>query len=692
MVLVKNPSPTRGPSPQRENGKRSKGRGGRSGGRGSRGNSPGDRTGSRGNSPGKSGGSTKGKEKSTLLRSQGNEAGSIERLIDGDKRIIATKHLLPENNINVVVRVRPLSNKEIKSGDEMAVQFPGDGQIYCDAVTSSGDKKPKVFSYNVVFEPNATQEDILQYSGMKNLIEMAVEGFSCTAFCYGQTGSGKTHTLTGPPRLFEKTNPYSEDHGLVFRSFVYLFKVLQEHEKCNFVLKASFLEIYNEKVIDLLNPGTSRKPLAVRWSKKTRGFFVENLFTVECEELDDLLAVLEEGMRNRSIGTHNMNEYSSRSHSILTVTITSEQAMENGVFISKQGKINFVDLAGSEMTKKTQSEGKTLEEANNINKSLMVLGYCISSLSDGKRKGGHIPYRDSKLTKLLADSLAGNGVTLMIACVSPARSNANETLNTLRYAARAKKISTKPIIVMDPREALILSLKREVGALQTENEHLRMTLHLSEVQNMNRSESKSGRLIPVTPPPVDLDKLAEMESSELSQLIQAYITENEALRRENAELYATRDQVIRDQELVCRENERLLRKLEDVNSVCCRSPIIPARPSYSAELLNDNNEDVPGATNVWTNPNAAPSPVYSFSKNALGSGLGSGLYRSTGGMPEKVLKELDKRRIVGSYNNIAEAYKDKSNHRRHNSWDNSNRSMISPEQRISSSETNQHTW
>lgn len=239
-------------------------------------------------------------------------------------------------------------------------------------------------------------------------------------------------------------NPYSEDHGLVFRSFVYLFKVLQEHEKCNFVLKASFLEIYNEKVIDLLNPGTSRKPLAVRWSKKTRGFFVENLFTVECEELDDLLAVLEEGMKNRSIGTHNMNEYSSRSHSILTVNITSEQAMENGVFISKQGKINFVDLAGSEMTKKTQSEGKTLEEANNINKSLMVLGYCISSLSDGKRKSGHIPYRDSKLTKLLADSLAGNGVSLMIACVSPARSNASETLNTLRYAARAKKIATKP--------------------------------------------------------------------------------------------------------------------------------------------------------------------------------------------------------------------------------------------------------
>lgn len=127
-------------------------------------------------------------------------------------------------------------------------------------------------------------------------------------------------------------------------------------------------------MIDLLNPGTARKPLAVRWSKKARGFFVENLFTVDCEELDDLIAVLEEGVRNRSVGRHNMNDYSSRSHTILTVYINSERPAEDGVFLSRSGKINFVDLAGSEMTKKTQSEGKTLEEANNINKSLMVLG------------------------------------------------------------------------------------------------------------------------------------------------------------------------------------------------------------------------------------------------------------------------------------------------------------------------------
>lgn len=119
-------------------------------------------------------------------------------------------------------------------------------------------------------------------------------------------------------------------------------------------------------------------------------------------------------MRNRAVGSHQMNDHSSRSHTILTVHIISEQKMEGGIFISKHGKINFVDLAGSEMTKKTMSEGTTLEEANNINKSLMVLGYCIASLSDSKKKMGHIPYRDSQLTKLLADSLAGKGVTLMV--------------------------------------------------------------------------------------------------------------------------------------------------------------------------------------------------------------------------------------------------------------------------------------
>ncbi|KAK9736472.1 Kinesin motor domain [Popillia japonica] len=316
-----------------------------------------------------------------------SETGSLERLdVDNNSQRIISSSSNGEDNIHVVVRVRPLNAREIKTKENGLIKFLGNGQIMFDV----GIGKPRLFSYNAVFEPPATQEDILQFSGVKKLIEMAVEGFRCTIFCYGQTGSGKTHTLTGPPKLFsKKPAPYSEQHGLIFRAFLYLFQLLQEKSEVHFVLKASFLEIYNEKVIDLLNPGIRRKPLAVRWSKKCRGFFVENLFTVDCEELDDLIAVLEEGIRNRSMGRHNMNDYSSRSHTILTVYITSEQPTDDGVFISRSGKINFVDLAGSEMTKKTQSAGKTLQEANNINNSLMVLGYCISSLSEVKRKSNH---------------------------------------------------------------------------------------------------------------------------------------------------------------------------------------------------------------------------------------------------------------------------------------------------------------
>ncbi|GAB0093994.1 Kinesin-like protein [Sergentomyia squamirostris] len=526
----------------------------------------------------------------------------------------ATPTSVSEDNFNVVIRVRPLLRKEIESNDPMVIQFPGNGQIYCDGSsggssagsTGSSAQRPKLFSYNVVFETGATQEDILQYSGMQRLIAMAVEGFSCTAFCYGQTTSGKTHTLTGPPDLFiRRPDPTDERHGLIFRAFVYLFQLLREKKDTNFVLKASFLEIYNEKVIDLLNPGTARKPLAVRWSKKSRGFFVENLFTVDCEQLDDLLAVLEEGMRNRSMGSHSMNEHSSRSHTILTVYITSEQQAERGVFLSKQGKINFVDLAGSEMTKKTNSEGKTLEEANNINKSLMVLGYCISSLSDAKKKQGHIPYRDSKLTKLLADSLAGNGVALMIACISPARSNLSETLSTLRYAARAKKIRTKPIIVMDPREAMILSLKREIETLQQENEHLRTALYIeTEKKFDSKSGSSSASATSVSAPIMNLDEkqVTELDGAQLVELVKLYMLENQSLRTENSELYTVRDMILRDQEIVCRENERLLKKLEDVNSVCCRSPIIPARPTFSAEILNMSTGSDPDQPNIWIAP------------------------------------------------------------------------------------------
>ncbi|XP_033246405.1 kinesin-like protein KIF12 isoform X2 [Drosophila miranda] len=536
-------------------------------------------------SSGGGGGGVGGSSRNTpyFLRSRENEIGSADTLeIVASKSTGSEECSTPEDNINVVVRVRPLNEKEKRDRHGSTLTFPGNGQVIIEG-NDVGQKRShnrdsvRVFTYNVVFEPGATQDDILDYSGIKRIIEMGIEGFSCTAFCYGQTGSGKTHTLTGPPDLFVgKPNPKDPRHGLIFRSFVYLFQLIKNRKDVNYVLKASFMEIYNERVIDLLNPGSARKPLAVRWSKKSGGFFVENLFTVDCEELDDLLAVLEEGMRNRAVGSHAMNDHSSRSHTILTVHILSDQQTDGGVFLSKHGKINFVDLAGSELTKKTMSEGKTLEEANNINKSLMVLGYCISSLSDAKKRSGHIPYRDSQLTKLLADSLAGNGVTLMIACVSPAHYNHAETLNTLRYASRAKRIRTKPVIMMDPREALILSLKRDIHALQMENDHLKAALNLhhqaassdaatDNLLDMQLDRLSSGGGAPAPVPKVDLERLPELDGSELAELVKLYMVENESLRQENNHLFTVRETILRDQEIVCRENERLLKKLEDVN-------------------------------------------------------------------------------------------------------------------------------
>ncbi|GBO99153.1 Kinesin-like protein KIF12 [Eumeta japonica] len=481
-------------------------------------------------------GSSGSRNTPVFLRSRENEIGSADTLEIVASKSTGSEPSTPEDNINVVVRVRPLNEKEKRDRHGSILQFPGNGQIIIESHESAKSRNRenvRVFTYNVVFEPGATQEDILNYSGIKRIIEMAIEGFSCTAFCYGQTGSGKTHTLTGPPDLFiGKPNPKDRQHGLIFRSFLYLFQLIRNRKDITFVLKASFMEIYNERQLKyeaiihihmymqthlrqlctehrmsnvskmrlLVRKQTVPKELNIHihthipMVQKSGGFFVENLFTVDCEELDDLLAVLEEGMRNRAVGSHAMNDHSSRSHTILTVHIISEQQTDGGVFLSKHGKINFVDLAGSELTKKTMSEGKTLEEANNINKSLMVL----------------------------------------------AQYNYAETLNTLRYASRAKRIRTKPVIMMDPREALILSLKRDIQSLQMENEHLKaaLNLHRNSIEEVG-AERPEVMEVPTdhgSIPKVNLERLPELDGSELAELVKLYMQENEALRQENNHL------------------------------------------------------------------------------------------------------------------------------------------------------------
>ncbi|KAJ3272809.1 Kinesin- protein 12 [Terramyces sp. JEL0728] len=350
-----------------------------------------------------------------------------------------------------------------------AVRVNDDGktvQLY------SPDGKISVMSFNRVFDEDSDQKVMFSESGVTELIHQALKGYATTIFAFGQTGSGKTFTITGP----DETTP--ETVGIVPRALSGMFEEIKKQKSSKAIsdirIQASYLEIYNENVLDLLNPQNFGLP--VRWTAE-RGFFVERLFVVDCDNLDDCLAVLEEGIRNRTTGSHDMNEHSSRSHSLLTIYLEISGFDDtDGHVQQRYGKISFVDLAGSERVKESKPTLDTFNEALSINKSLLTLGKCISALADPKKTGGHVPFRDSKLTKLLSDSLGGKGSALMISCISPSLTNFNETLKTLRYAQQARKITNKPSIQLDPQEELLVNLKKEIKGLKQENQKLRQLL------------------------------------------------------------------------------------------------------------------------------------------------------------------------------------------------------------------------
>ena len=261
--------------------------------------------------------------------------------------------------------------------------------------------------------------------------------------------------------------------GIIPRSVQYMWEQMSMRTE-KFYVKASYLEIYKEQLQDLLDPSSGI--LHIRWNVK-EGFFVENLNYFECTSKDDLIAILHEGIKNRKTGSHKLNADSSRSHSILTVYLISDTEDDDGYVFKKYGKISFVDLAGSERLKDSESQGEMVKETGKINKSLFMLGKVISCLSDKNNPNNkHIPYRDSKLTMLLMDSLGGSSKALMIACVSPSGIYSEETISTLNYATRTMNIKNKPIIQMDPKEQVRFNLRREVHLFRLENKFLRKSL------------------------------------------------------------------------------------------------------------------------------------------------------------------------------------------------------------------------
>eukprot|EP00052_Salpingoeca_macrocollata_P024649 m.221532 g.221532 ORF g.221532 m.221532 type:complete len:850 (-) comp22291_c0_seq1:22-2571(-) len=495
-----------------------------------------------------------------------------------------------DNGIRVAVRLRPLNAAEEERRDSCAVRCTDDGQTL--AVGKPGDPDPKTFTFHCTLAPGATQEDCFERCGVKPLISNAIDGYSCTVFAFGQTGSGKTHTITGPDNCTEA------DWGLIQRSIRFLFEDAERRRDSTFTFQATYIEVYNEQVLDLLNPNSGRGALPVRW-KADRGFYVENVFVVECACEDDALAVLEEGMRYRQVAGHEMNERSSRSHAMLTIYINSDttnvtniEGSEDIGILHRHGTLTFVDLAGSERVKISKSEGQMMVESNNINKSLLTLGNCISALADTRKRAGHVPFRESTLTMLLKDSLGGTGLALMIACVSPSGRSITETLNTLRYASRAKRIQNKPIVHLDPQQQLIVALRGEVRSLKAELAYYKAhasallpelappPLHTAADASPPKSRWRAlkdraapkakGRL--ANSVSVDIMPIAK-EITELRVMLQQYMQENEDLRSENVFLYGQQQLLKRTHEDVVRDNERLLRQMNELE---CAKPKAPA--------------------------------------------------------------------------------------------------------------------
>lgn len=364
-----------------------------------------------------------------------------------------TLHILMSNTecVRVIVRSRPLSQTEKERGNYSIVQF--DRSINQVAINESKSAIPKTFAYDAVFDDSFTQQQLYDESAYP-LVDSTLKGYNSTIFAYGQTGCGKTFTMLGVP-----DDPSLR--GIIPNSFAHIFGCISESKTDKmFLVQCSYIEIYNEEIRDLLKYDSNSK-LELKESKD-KGIFVKNLSTQTVKNINDINTAMVNGGNHRTVKATNMNEKSSRSHAIFTIYIeTSEKQGDKNLI--KAGKLNLVDLAGSERQKKTGAEGDRLKEAIKINLSLSALGNVINALVE---RGQHIPYRDSKLTMLLQDSLGGNTKTLMIAVISPADYNYDESLSTLRYASRAKFIQNKPKINEDPKDALLREYAEEIDQLK----------------------------------------------------------------------------------------------------------------------------------------------------------------------------------------------------------------------------------
>ncbi|KAL8924959.1 MAG: hypothetical protein Q9172_002441 [Xanthocarpia lactea] len=356
------------------------------------------------------------------------------------------------NTIKVVARFRPPNKAEIASGGETIVDFETEDTCQINSREAAG-----AFTFDRVFDTQSRQSDVFDFS-IRSTVDDILNGYNGTVFAYGQTGAGKSYTMMGADIDDE------DQRGIIPRIVEQMFaSILRSPGNIEYTVRVSYMEIYMEKIRDLMVPQNDNLPVH---EEKSRGVYVKGLLEIYVSSVQEVYEVMRRGSLARATAATNMNQESSRSHSIFVITITQKN-VETGS--AKSGQLFLVDLAGSEKVGKTGASGQTLEEAKKINKSLSALGMVINSLTDGKST--HIPYRDSKLTRILQESLGGNSRTTLIINCSPSSYNDAETLSTLRFGVRAKAIKNKAKInaELSPLELKTLLKKAQSQVTTYEN-------------------------------------------------------------------------------------------------------------------------------------------------------------------------------------------------------------------------------
>ncbi|XP_050379014.1 kinesin-like protein KIN-4C [Argentina anserina] len=534
--------------------------------------------------------------------------------------------------VRVAVNIRPLITSELLVGCTDCISVvPGEPQVQIGTHT---------FTYDYVYGSTALPSSSVYDDCVAPLVDALFHGYNATVLAYGQTGSGKTYTM-GTSYTGEGSTG-----GIIPKVMETIFKKVETtKDNTEFLIRVSFIEIFKEEVFDLLDHSAAlskhegatnvkpvaRVPIQIR-ETVSGGITLAGVTEAEVRTKEEMGSHLARGSLARATGSTNMNSQSSRSHAIFTITMEQKKNAhcQSGANNDEIGddilcaKLHLVDLAGSERAKRTGADGMRLKEGIHINKGLLALGNVISALGDEKKRkeGGHVPYRDSKLTRLLQDSLGGNSKTVMIACVSPADTNAEETLNTLKYANRARNIQNKAVVNRDPMAAQLQLMRSQIEQLQTELlfyrgdaslpfEELQILKHkvsLLEKSNMELKQELQGRRMTcehLTQRALE----AQVEKDKLAMKIEAFrngkswdeIDSNPVQEYDMLTNYVSRIQEL-EGELLCMKNSRSRRPNEciegDGDGFHSKNILFPCDNDFSSDCdakdgdVSDVIEDV----------------------------------------------------------------------------------------------------